>query len=174
MPNAIPERIGTRSPGRATYERSVSSASSDGTWCRFRLVAAAGAHEASPEPMRRSNRAPSSAGRYTGRSRPPPASRPPAPSAPRPVRVRRSRSGSGGPRARRPRSRSRAGRSGGWTGRAAIQVELARQRPGRARAAERGHQDPGARRVRHGPAEPVHDVKARSNGQHPLNYTASG
>src|SRR5699024_4927581 len=53
----------------------------------------------------------------------------------------------------------------------ASQLQLARQHSRVARAIKEGHQDPGARRVRHGPAEPVHDVEARSNSQHVLNYT---
>ena len=53
------------------------------------------------------------------------------------------------------------------------QPQLAREHRGVARAVEQGHQDAGARRVGHGPAEPVHDVKTRSNGQHALNYTAA-
>ena len=52
------------------------------------------------------------------------------------------------------------------------QPQLAREHGGVARAVKQGHQDPGARRVGHGPAEPVHDVEARSNSQHALNYTA--
>ena len=40
------------------------------------------------------------------------------------------------------------------------QLQLARQHRRIARAVEQGHQDPGARRVRHGSAEPVHDVEA--------------
>ena len=51
------------------------------------------------------------------------------------------------------------------------QPQLAREHGGVARAVKQGHQDPGARRIGHGPAEPVHDVEARSNGQHALNYT---
>ena len=53
------------------------------------------------------------------------------------------------------------------------QPQLAREHGGVARAVEQGHQDPGTRRVGHGPAEPVHDVETRSNGQHALNYTAA-
>ena len=51
------------------------------------------------------------------------------------------------------------------------QPQLAREHGGVAWTVKQGHQDPGARRVGHGPAEPVHDVEARSNGQHALNYT---
>ncbi|MFC5128457.1 hypothetical protein ACFPRL_35810 [Pseudoclavibacter helvolus] len=53
------------------------------------------------------------------------------------------------------------------------QLQLAREHGRIARGVQQSHQDPGARRVRHGPAEPVHDVEARSNSQHVLNYTAS-
>ncbi len=39
---------------------------------------------------------------------------------------------------------------------------------------EQGHQDPGARRIGHRPAKPVHYIDTGSNSQHTLNYTVTG
>ncbi len=165
VPNATPESRLTR-PGSRHHGRSASSASSAG-WSfsssqpQAALTSVPGhSRRSGPAPSRRVDARRALVRQVTGRL---PRQRRGQVRKSKRSHVSRRPSGSA---ATIPRSRRRSG--------VVDRSAPARAKAPQAQVSSRDIRMQGARRVGHGPAGPVHDVKTpESNGQHALNYNSS-